>query len=324
MTVGLELPLDNDWSETGERARRSAGRLVGEPDMSRHAERAVLADRWGFAALWLRDVPLYDPGFGDAGQVFDPFPYLGYLASATSGVVLGTAAVVLPLRHPLHVAKMAATVDRLSDGRLLLGVASGDRRVEFPLFGMDYGRRAVTLREGVHILTSLWGGEEQRGGGGVRLLPSPVRTRPPIVMAGRGGQSLEWIADNVDGYFTYHRAAGAMEPVAAAWHTQVRRRCGEAAFKPLLTTMLVDLAGNPHEEAVPIRFGARLGREALLDRLRDLRAAGVNHVAINLRPCRRPVEEVVEELGRYILPEFPAPGPVARCGTEPARQDTSC
>jgi alkanesulfonate monooxygenase SsuD/methylene tetrahydromethanopterin reductase-like flavin-dependent oxidoreductase (luciferase family) len=69
-SVGLELPLDNDWSPAGDRARRESGRLPGEPDMQHHAELAVLADQLGFRALWVRDVPLYDPSFGDAAHVF--------------------------------------------------------------------------------------------------------------------------------------------------------------------------------------------------------------------------------------------------------------
>lgn len=68
--------------------------------MSAPLERARLADERGFVALWLRDVPVHDPSFGDLGQVFDPFPYLGYLAAATTHVALGTAAIALPLRHP--------------------------------------------------------------------------------------------------------------------------------------------------------------------------------------------------------------------------------
>ena len=71
----------------------------------------------------MRDVPLYDPSFGDAAQVFEVFSYLGYLAGVTQNILLGTAAVVLPIREPLLTLKSAATVQRLSGNRLLLGVA---------------------------------------------------------------------------------------------------------------------------------------------------------------------------------------------------------
>lgn len=89
----------------------------------------------------MRDVPLRVPAFGDAGEVFDPFPYLGYLAGVTDSILMGTAAVILPQRNPLHVAKMAASIDQLSGGRLILRVASGDRPNEYPAFDADFGSR---------------------------------------------------------------------------------------------------------------------------------------------------------------------------------------
>lgn len=97
------------------------------PTMERHVERVQLAEDLGFSAVWVRDVPFNVPSFGDAGQVFDPFVYLGLLAGKTREIALGVASIILPLRHPAHVAKAAASIDVLSDGRLILGVASGDR-----------------------------------------------------------------------------------------------------------------------------------------------------------------------------------------------------
>ncbi|SED18282.1 LLM class flavin-dependent oxidoreductase [Rhodobacter sp. 24-YEA-8] len=96
------------------------------------------------AAIWLRDVPLFDPRFGDAGQVFDPFTYMAWLAAKTSRIALTTRSAVVTLRHPIDLAKMATTIDHLSNGRLILGIASGDRPVEFPA----YGTRGCVLRGG--------------------------------------------------------------------------------------------------------------------------------------------------------------------------------
>ena len=73
------------------------------PTMTRHLERVQLAEQLGFAAVWLRDVPFNVPSFGDAGQMYDPFVYLGLLAGQTKRIPLGVASVVLPLRHPAHV-----------------------------------------------------------------------------------------------------------------------------------------------------------------------------------------------------------------------------
>lgn len=152
LSIGIELPLDNDWSTSGQLKRQQDGRPFGVPDMSEHAARIKLADELGFRAAWVRDVPLYDPDFGDAAQVFETFTYLGYLSSLTRNILLGTAAVVLPLRQPWLVRKAASTLQTLSGDRLLLGVASGDRPVEYPLFGADYAARGERFRTSVGIL----------------------------------------------------------------------------------------------------------------------------------------------------------------------------
>ena len=94
----------------------------------------------------MRDVPFNVPSFGDAGQLYDPFVYLGLLAGRTERIALGVASVVLPLRHPAHVAKAAASADVLSDGRLILGVASGDRPEEHPALNLAFADRGARFR----------------------------------------------------------------------------------------------------------------------------------------------------------------------------------
>ncbi len=96
------------------------------PNMKDHLELAQMADKGGISALWLRDVPFYDPNFGDVGQIYDPFVDLGFLAAATQNITLGTAGIVSPLRNPILTAKQAASVDQLSNGRFILGMSSGD------------------------------------------------------------------------------------------------------------------------------------------------------------------------------------------------------
>jgi len=67
MTFGIELPLDRDRTEAGQQRARIEGRPFGVPDTSTPAMGVELAERLGFDAVWLRDVPVHDPGFGDAG-----------------------------------------------------------------------------------------------------------------------------------------------------------------------------------------------------------------------------------------------------------------
>src|ERR1700761_6149574 len=123
-----------------------------QPTMRNQEYLARRAEELGFAALWFRDVPLRDPNFGDIGQVYDPWVYLGWIAAHTRTIALATGSIILPLRHPLHPAKAAASVDQLSGGRFLLGVASGDRPVEFPAFGIPFEKRDELFRENLRVI----------------------------------------------------------------------------------------------------------------------------------------------------------------------------
>ena len=120
LTLGVFFPLE------------SYDGPVARMDVAEQAERAVQAERAGFAALWARDIPLPAPAFGDTGQVYDPWIWLAHIAARTSRIALATGSTVLPLRDPVDTAKSAASLDLLSGRRLVLGAAPGDRGVEFP------------------------------------------------------------------------------------------------------------------------------------------------------------------------------------------------
>ncbi len=98
-------------------------RTSSVPTMERHAERVQLADELGFTTAWLRDVPVNVPTFGDAGQMFDPFTYLGFLAAKT----------------------------------IALGVASGNRPEEYPAFNLPFDNRGDRFRESFEYIQHMWG-----------------------------------------------------------------------------------------------------------------------------------------------------------------------
>lgn len=290
-SLGLELPLDNDWSPDGDRARRAAGRLPGEPDMARHAELAMLADRLGFRALWVRDVPLYDPAFGDAAQVFETFSYLGYLAGVTQNILLGTAAVVLPLREPVLTMKSAATVQNLSNGRLLLGTASGDRPVEYPIFGRDFETRGAAFREQIAQLRA---GRHPAWPPGVQLLPRPAQAIP-LLVAGLAQQTLQWVGAHMDGWLAYPGTPEDHVRRVALW----REVAG--ADKPYISFIHLDLLADPDAPLRRHRFGAATGRNGLIAELRAMRDAGVDHIGLHLRRNQRPLAETIGEIAAYVL-----------------------
>jgi luciferase-type oxidoreductase len=304
MTLGVELPLDTDWSPEGLKQAEKEGRPFGVPNMERHAEYARLVDQLGFKSMWIRDVPFFDPDrFGDAAQLFDPFAYLGYLAAITRDVILATGAIVLPLRHPYHVAKAAATVDQLSDGRFVMGIATGDRPVEFPIFGVEAEKKGEILRQSVHMIKEAWSKDNMLFDNQLDLLPKPVQHTIPLIMAGRGNQTLEWIVQHMDGWFNYPRGIASTAHQIAEWE-KAHEDLGMVERKPYITAYHLDLHEHPYHPAKPFKFGATIGRNELLRYLKRLEEIGVSHVAFNFRHSQRPIPEVLHELAEHVLPEF--------------------
>lgn len=279
------------------------------PDMTPHLALARLADDVGIQALWLRDVPLLDPSFGDAGQVFDTFTYLGYLAAVTSRIVLGTAAVVLPLRSPIHVAKAAASVDVLSGGRLVLGVASGDRPVEYPAFDADFPSRGKRVRESLRIMRPLWretfpdidiGGKRMSG---TDLLPKPTCGDIPVIVSGYAQQELAWIAVHADGWFQHPHPRPRLAGMLEDWKRHSPPGAAEGG-KPFMGSLLLDLDEDPDHPPHRFRLGYRVGRKGLLEILHEHERMGMRHLLINWRFSRRPGEEIIREFAEEILPQF--------------------
>lgn len=285
------------------------------PEMANQVTLAQRAEEGGFASVFVRDVPLRDPSFGDVGQIYDPWTYLGFIAGQTSQIALGTGAIVLPLAHPLTIAKASASVDRLSNGRFLLGVASGDRPIEFPAFGKDLQTRGAAFREAVEVIRAAHSQSYPLITGstgtlrGADLIPKPIASKVPLLVTGASQQPIEWTAANADGWITYPRAPQTQARVAQAWHQAVAKAAEESelpTFKPLSQSLFIDLMADPHAPPISIHQGFRLGREALTELLDFHERIGVNHIVINLKYGHRPAAEVIEELIEHVLPRFHA------------------
>ncbi len=278
------------------------------PTMQNQVTLAKRAEELGFAALWVRDVPLYDPDFGDVGQIYDPWVYLGYIAAHTSDIALATGSIIFPLRHPLNLAKAAASVDNLSQGRLVLGIASGDRPAEYPAYGVNFPERGARFRETLRYFREVLAGSFPKIDSplghmeGTDLIPKPYGTSIPVLVTGYSQQAPEWIAENADGWILYPRNLSHQKQVVTEW----RQRTSADGFKPFAQSLYIDLMENPNGQPAPIHLGFRLGRNPLIEFLDTLQQTGVNHVIFNLKYGHRPAADVLEEIGKEILPLFSA------------------
>lgn len=294
LTLGLLMPL--------EAYNGSFPRM----DIEEQMKLAKKVEDLKFASLFVRDSPIYDPSFGDVGFLYDPLMFLTYVAAQTENIALGTASVVTTLRNPIHLAKSVATLDRLSKERLLFGAATGDRPIEFPAFKVDVDDKEALFQESIAVMREIWGSpmpriETER----VHLtegdvVPKPRLSDVPTFATGYSGQKLEWLAKYTDGWFFYSQGVNEQRALIEKWRAVTTR------FKPFIQPISIDLSENPREAPKPIQGGFRAGHAFLKDYLYAYQDIGVNHIFFGLKAGKRPAEEVIQELGEYVVPYFPS------------------
>ncbi|KGL63424.1 LLM class oxidoreductase [Polaribacter sp. Hel1_85] len=296
LSIGVVVPIEN----------YSIGTVSTMQD---HLKRVKQVENLGFKAIWIRDIPFNVPNFGDAGQTFDPFTYLGYLAGQTSDIALGFSSIALPLHHPLNVAKSAATIDQLSNGRLLLGVASGDRFEEYPAMGIEYEKRGELFRESFDYIRKVQNNfptfKTQNYGslqGNIDMLPKSTSHKIPMLITGGSRQTLEWNVKNADGWMNYPRDLHDQQIKIKHWRKLIEE--SQEFDKPFMQPLYLDLHHLADFKPQPIQLGFRLGINYFIDYIDKLRKIGVNHLALNLRFNAMNIDETLELIAHKILPEF--------------------
>ncbi|SUM68613.1 LLM class oxidoreductase [Staphylococcus hominis] len=293
LTLGLSLPFDSKNKE--------------HIDFNEQVKFAQQAERLGFTSLFVRDNLLYSPHLGPVTENYDPFVFLTYLSAFTSKIALGTSSIVATLRHPIHLAKSAASLDLISNQRLLLGMATGDRAFEFPAFKVDESALTERYQTTVQSLRALWQSHspqisnsifELYEDSGLQVLPK--HRTIPMFGTGYSRQSISWLKQHMDGWLFYAQPFQDQKKLVEAWHS------GTDRFKPFMNILMIDLSQNPNETVKPIKGGFRTGRKNLLQILKAYESINTNHIILRFTNDDRDIEALIEEVGTYITPHFPA------------------
>jgi alkanesulfonate monooxygenase SsuD/methylene tetrahydromethanopterin reductase-like flavin-dependent oxidoreductase (luciferase family) len=149
----------------------------------------------GFESIWVGDHLLYEEDGVRTGP-WEAWTQLAAIAATTRRVEIGPLVAALPFHQPAILAKMVATVDEVSGGRLVVGVGAGWNEVEFRAFGLPFEHRVARFEEAFEILRRLLAGERFDFDGrfyrleGAELLPPPARSGGPKFMVGSIGPRM--------------------------------------------------------------------------------------------------------------------------------------
>ena len=219
------------------------------------AEVAHEAESRGFDAFWVSEhshmplstnFPLADTVPREYASMLDPFVALAAAAQATSHIRLGTAIVILPQHDPINCAKAVASLDLLSQGRILFGIGAGWNEPELENHGTDPGSRFKLMRERVEAMRALWTEETAEYHGDlvdfdpVWQWPKPVQQpHPPVFVAGAGPRVTHRVARYGDGWL----------PVVVPEASEISpgRMTPLAEFRQLVPQMneMAEAAGRP-------------------------------------------------------------------------------
>ena len=247
------------------------------------------ADELGFDSIWAIDhIVIPASGVYVFGEdVYDQLVVLAHLAAVTERVRLGTTVMVVPYRNPIVAAKMLATIDALSGGRLIVGVGSGWLEEEFDALGVDFASRGAATDEALDTFVSLWTRRDEGPSarfGDIRFAPAPVQDpHPPILIGGNSRRAIRRAVEMGQGWHPT-TVLGDAELVAlvdhlqASWEKAGRRGKPEIALGvPVLVT---ETPPDPEETWLGARMVAG-SPEQIVGELRRL-SEFVTHFVIHV------------------------------------------
>ena len=294
------------------------------PDTGALCAYAERAEALGFESLWAWDHILLgvEPSF----PILDSVTILAALAARTRRIKLGTGVLVLPLRNPIVAAKALGSLDVISGGRLVLGIAAGWYAREFDAVGVPFKRRGRQFERNLDILTRLWTEDrvtlrvDEFNLREAVMAPRPAqRPRPPVLIGGYVDAVLRRAATLGDGWLTYFYTPGSFSRAWAKVHGFAREAGRDPAALTATNQLAIYVAGSRAETEGPMREWLRAewdvaawsestiehaihgSPEECAAQLRAHVATGVHRLI--LIPYRYQPEQV-ERIAREVLPRL--------------------
>jgi probable F420-dependent oxidoreductase len=271
MQIGIHLP------HAGEQATPALIR--------RHA---IRAEALGLSDVWVSEhIIVPRATFPRSPQFYDPIVTLTWVAAVTERIRLGTSVLVLPMRHPLPLAKELATLQNLSGGRLILGAGVGWLEAEFAALGVPFNERGRRMDEGIAMMRAVWTQDPVTFHGKTIAAKIEAMTMRPLL-----AHPLPlWLAADSDA------ALRRTTRIADGWHGT---RYAPEAVVPVVQRLRAERPGPDFTVSLRVEWNGRDQGE-LAAKIAAYAAAGVDHVMI--APENREVDDwdaVLEGVGRFV------------------------
>jgi probable F420-dependent oxidoreductase len=268
---------------------------------------ARMAEELGFDSVWIPDhavVPRavearYGPVYYDAIAV------LGYLAGITHRVRLGTTVLVIPYRHPMVLAKELASIDQLSEGRLILGVGVGWAETEFQALGVSFAERGRYTDEALRVMQTLWSQDMPQYSGpyysfaDIIFQPKPVQHPLPIWVGGQSRAALRRTAQCATGWHPIDQSLAQLQTAMATLATLSQQTGRQTpALCPRFTVRVRETASDAARQFM------EGSTEQITADLLQLQALGASHVVLSTQTndmARFHWE--IETLAAHVLPQ---------------------
>ena len=238
----------------------------------------------------------------------EPLTCLSFLAGVTKKVKLGISVAVLPYRHPLYTARVATSIDTLSNGRLILGVGIGWMIEEFESLGVPFNKRGAMSNEQLEIFDLLWKSDKPEFHGKhydfdpLSVSPRPVQEpRFPIWTGGESEAAVKRAAKFGNAWFSYHvkiTAEGLAEKFSRV--QKAAEDAGRGGQVDLCCCRPVEITKEPVEQKPDTLEGTP---EQLIAALNEFKKVGVKHIALQFMVGRWPErKEKIDRFAKEVLP----------------------
>ncbi len=270
-------------------------REVRWPEM---AELARVGEQVGFDSVWIGDHLLYRSEALGARGPWEAWTMLAGLAAATSRIAIGPLVACTSFHNPAMLAKMAATVDEISGGRLILGLGAGWNETEYRAFGFPFDQRVSRFEEAFTIIrTLLREGHIDFEGSfyearDCELLPRPARAGgPPLMIGSVGARMLSITMPHVDAWNVWFADTGNRPEGVAPLRKQVDQACRAVGRDPAeverTVAVLVQLpggVGRAQGDSTAVAPPVMGPPEVIAEALRGFAREGIGHVQLVIDP----------------------------------------